>query len=482
MEIEYTEEQLSVIDNALDALIKKREPVFITGPAGCGKSTIASKIAHELFSRDTVKSIYLAAPTHTASRRLTECIVVNGTEKTLHTASTIHRFLGLKLENIKYGKQIWVRDYKTLTYESFIKEGSYLIVDEASMLTDFLFDQLLESCRERIIFLGDSCQIPPVPDGDDRKQLYKFEYYNPKVLTVKNRFELTKVFRQNKSSSLYNLCESIRNLILEEESDCIYDSKHGFMNFVRNLPNDKSIVLDFPQNKVVNTILKFPDTCFIAYGNPTIQKVQSYLPEWYKIGGYAVLDKSISVVYDEKSKTIFNNNDHILLENIIIRDRTRYGINFDLVTGSNLNGRHDFLCPSEPDQFKNQIDQLYNIIKFNEGKLTKKLADEEYELRKNNLDLQTLTNKMINEFLAGVSTLRDARVSTVHKAQGQQWENVIIAYDNIMFSGKNGDKELEKVDKYRKMYAAKMLYTAISRAKKRVIFCMGYNNMDYEPV
>ena len=81
----------------------------------------------------------------------------------------------------------------------------------------------------------------------------------------------------------------------------------------------------------------------------------------------------------------------------------------------------------------------------------------------------------------GVTTIREGRVSTVHRAQGMEWKHVIIAYDNIMFAGKNLTKGKRVKDDHRKIIAMKLLYTAISRAREKVVFCFGYRNDGYNP-
>lgn len=115
----------------------------ITGGPGTGKTTIIKTIL-SILSKYT-KSIFLAAPTGRAAKRMSEA--------TGHVASTIHRMLGFNPE----------KDFENVEK---IK-ADVLILDEASMIDLQLMSTLLDRLPEhiRLIIVGDSDQLPSVGAG-----------------------------------------------------------------------------------------------------------------------------------------------------------------------------------------------------------------------------------------------------------------------------------------------------------------------------
>ena len=122
-----TEKQAQAVEMALT-----HRTVVISGYAGTGKTTVAKTIIEQLERRGL--EVLLLAPTGKASKRLEEA--------TGRTASTIHRAL-----------------YYSMTADVYI-------VDEASMIGIELARDLLKyASGKRVIFLGDTAQLPPVDTG-----------------------------------------------------------------------------------------------------------------------------------------------------------------------------------------------------------------------------------------------------------------------------------------------------------------------------
>lgn len=122
-----TEKQVKAVEMALT-----HRTLIISGYAGTGKTTVAKTIIQELESKGM--DVLLLAPTGKASKRLEEA--------TGRTASTIHR-------SLYYG----------------MRADAY-IVDESSMIGVELAKELLKYANgSRIVFLGDTAQLPPVDTG-----------------------------------------------------------------------------------------------------------------------------------------------------------------------------------------------------------------------------------------------------------------------------------------------------------------------------
>lgn len=151
---------------ALSILNETNESIFITGKAGCGKSTFLS-----YFVSQTEKSYAVLAPTGMAA------INVEG--------ETIHSFFKLPLGFV-HGSNIRKKDP---LMRQKLKTIDIFIIDEISMVrADILdgIDKILKSyCDDskpfggkQMIFIGDLFQLPPIVDND-MKDLYKEFYDTP---------------------------------------------------------------------------------------------------------------------------------------------------------------------------------------------------------------------------------------------------------------------------------------------------------------
>lgn len=145
---------------AFETVTTERNNVFITGPAGCGKSYLVREIVRWAHEND--KHIGVTASTGAAA------ILLGGL--------TIHSFLGIGLarasakdlagKTLRYGKHVAKR----------IARLEMLIIDEISMIGDELFDKISEYMQilrkdprpfggVQMIICGDFHQLPSV-EGD----------------------------------------------------------------------------------------------------------------------------------------------------------------------------------------------------------------------------------------------------------------------------------------------------------------------------
>ncbi len=159
---------------ALQAALKNRVTV-ITGGPGTGKTTLIRGI---LECTQGKNKIVLTAPTGRAAKRMSEA--------TSHEAMTIHRLL-------EYGQNA---DESFSKNESNPIAADLIIVDESSMIDVFLMRALLRALRPdaRIVFIGDSDQLPSVGAGNVLKDMI-----NSSAVPV---IKLTDIFRQSAVSDI----------------------------------------------------------------------------------------------------------------------------------------------------------------------------------------------------------------------------------------------------------------------------------------
>ncbi|GAA0354668.1 ATP-dependent RecD-like DNA helicase [Caldalkalibacillus horti] len=190
--IEYAETQKQAIEKALSSPF-----MILTGGPGTGKTTVIRGVCEiyaelhglSLNPEDYVKKedpfpILLIAPTGRAAKRMYESTGV--------PAVTIHRLLG------------WSGGKEFKHDEDNPIEGKLLIIDESSMMDQWLANQLFRALPEtiQILLVGDQDQLPSVGPGQVLRDLMQSERL-PVV-------ELQEIYRQAEGSSIITLAHQIK--------------------------------------------------------------------------------------------------------------------------------------------------------------------------------------------------------------------------------------------------------------------------------
>ena len=152
---------------ALDQCFNGVDNLFIQARAGCGKSTII-----KLIMKNMKNVVTLSTTGSSASDLASENI----------PAYTIHSFFKIKPVPIFDSEDITTNIGKNL---SVLKKAKIIIIDEVSMMTNQLFDFVLNKMNyllgtnkyefPRLILFGDILQLPPVVDA---KNVAVADYYN----------------------------------------------------------------------------------------------------------------------------------------------------------------------------------------------------------------------------------------------------------------------------------------------------------------
>lgn len=174
---------------------------LLQGYAGTGKTFLMSEVAH--FIRMKGVSLLVTAPTHKAVKVLRRLV------GSLYQYSTIHAALGMKESIDDHGKVSFKNDPK-LGYPA--EKYQIIIVDEASMLDDVIFIELmnLQEKGKKILFVGDPLQIPPVNHA----------YSKPFLKSVQEEFKigvstLKEIIRQEVGNPIIENAFVIRGSIKE---------------------------------------------------------------------------------------------------------------------------------------------------------------------------------------------------------------------------------------------------------------------------
>ncbi|MGE4518237.1 MAG: exodeoxyribonuclease V subunit alpha [Desulfobacteraceae bacterium] len=264
----------------------------VSGGPGTGKTTVTVKIIAvllELMFPETPETI-LCAPTGKAASRLAEA--VNNAVSTLglpeeirssfpSKASTIHRLLGYSPGSEKF---LFNRNNRI--------KADIIIVDEASMIDMKLMACLCEALEDnvRLILLGDRFQLASVSPGsvfgDICGRGEKTGCSKKYIEVLKNFFdqngisqilcsgndeiisdsiaELRKSYRFDEKSGIGKLAEAVKNSDIKTSVD-IFDSGLNDAEFIelKNYSDFKSILLDFADRYYKRLVLSGdPDAAF----------------------------------------------------------------------------------------------------------------------------------------------------------------------------------------------------------------------------
>lgn len=426
---EQREAVLSILKNPISVL---------TGGAGVGKTTTVQLVLRAIYSLNY--NFLLAAPTGRAAQRMQE---VTGFQ-----VQTIHRLLSWSPEENGFSHN-----------ETNPLKTNFLILDESSMIDIFLMKSLLDAVGEgtQVLFIGDPQQLPSVGAGVVLSDFIK----SGKIKVYK----LTKIFRQDDDAiivrSSYDIINGklpeIPNLLENPEEitkkDCFFIDSDFFsksdyekaMKLRSNgLIKDKATVrsLDFKdlttkeKNGIIN--LDFPETIHknhsIFYKKNPLEMIKLLINEIIpkKLGK----DLEIQILTPMKKGKLGNiglNKEIQELLNPLKNEEDKIQGEMELRLGDRIiqtknNYKLDF--------FNGDIGYLTNIF-------SKKSIQVQTNLKKINID--------------EIEFFGDLELSysiTIHKSQGSEfdvviipvtWEHVHMLYNNL-------------------------LYTAITRGKKKVFF------------
>ncbi|MFH1402504.1 MAG: AAA family ATPase [Patescibacteria group bacterium] len=183
-------------------ILKMGKNVFLTGPAGSGKTYLLNQYIDFLKLKKV--PVGVTASTGIAATHM------NGT--------TIHSWSGLGIKN-----QLSTSDIDSLLKKTYLKKRfkytQVLIIDEISMLHSFQLDALDMICRAfkhtdtafggmQIILCGDFFQLPPINKVNEEINFaYKADIWKNMDLQI---CYLDEQYRQNKEDSLLKILNEIR--------------------------------------------------------------------------------------------------------------------------------------------------------------------------------------------------------------------------------------------------------------------------------
>jgi len=411
---------------------------FTVGRAGTGKSTELVKIAKS--------NALVLTPTHKAK----EILIRKGVEH----AQTIHSVLSLVPtidQNVRRGRKI--RKLRKVANVN-LDEIDIVIIDEFSMINTKIADLLLSLLPEHctVHFFGDAYQLPPI-DGDP---IFPLDYTDEENITV-----LTKQYRAD-NIDIVNSFERFARWI--EDGSC----KDLTLD---NLPRitEKELAKRF--NPQTDRIL--------AYTNARVIELNSLIKT-------PSLAKDDDILINGIEAKVFEIGNDSGLPTIFPKIISKGRLNLDKINEVNdeLTKYNGWELLKNEDELIVTIDGNYfNIFYdlehyYNSKTLEKEVIDaQELVIRENNLDEKENLAKWCRINQNGMGVKRRARAwreylshnnyvfdlrypyaTTVHKAQGSEFDTVYIDQVNMKLAVRNG---------YIEQYA-RLMYVALSRAIKNI--------------
>jgi len=410
--------QEAVAKEFFDFLLDPNSTEFgISGPGGVGKTFLMSHLIDDTLPAYTetcyimgVKPMYEEVVMTATTNKAAEVLA----RATGRPTSTYHSFQGLTVKN----------DFKTgesnvIPSKSFtIKRNKIIFIDEASMIDR----QLLKYAREgthnsKLVFVGDADQLLPVKES-------KSPVYSGNIPT----HYLTQQMRTD-NPELKALHQQLRDTV---------EGKTGFLP-IKCVPGVIDWVSDSEMEQLVlDHFTQVTDSRIVAYTNDQVIRYNNYIREANgHVGEYKVGEKLVS-----NSAVKLGVEDRLSIEQeleIIDQDSATRMIkvvgNIELeVRDSSINTGYsgiisDVPVPTDPDYFNQLVKWL--------GK--DKNWEPYFRLKESIPDLRAL------------------HACTVHKSQGSTYDTIFIDATDL-----SSCRQPDMV--------ARLLYVAVSRARKRVVF------------
>ena len=289
----------------------------------------------------------------------------------------------------------WNKDNNTFGINEFNKTNEELIiVDETSMIDTVLFDSLLKGIRKNIklVLVGDEHQLPSVSPGLILNDLINSNKFN--------HIKLNNIYRQSKNSYIPVLASEIKNKNVTD-----YLDKKDDYNFIEcNTRSIKDLIVDIA-NKSINKGLDENNIQILApmyKGEIGIDNLNIILQNIFNPHSNHLKEVVIGTI-------IYRVNDKVLnLVNDV--DKGIYNGDIGFIYDIDINSKSDFI----------KVNFDNNIVSFKKEEL---------------------------------SSIKHAYAITIHKAQGSEFDHVIMPISKT----------------YNKMLYNKLIYTGVSRAKKSLI-------------
>ncbi|AAZ58137.1 DNA helicase/exodeoxyribonuclease V, alpha subunit [Prochlorococcus marinus str. NATL2A] len=417
-------------------LVKSEQIILLSGGPGTGKTSTILQMLLEALTRNPTLSIAMAAPTGKAAKKLKDTIQAGIEDfddpikdKLSNIPSkTLHKWL-------EAGPNGFRRNSQRLLKLDLI------VIDEMSMVDlstiNGLLDALTKSCQ--IILVGDPDQLLPIGSGGIWQILQEKE---TKTNFQSNSVKLTKSYRNKGDIAL------LRNILKDKGVDAFWQllsKKEDSTNTLHYLSSIKSI-----PDPVVRTLVSYRKKL-----KELTENCINYIPDEAWQSSMIEVDQSVEI------QKLFK-----FIDNLLILCPQRYG-------PWGVKKIHEFLLGKRFEKEVHKWGEATPIMaKSNQPEIG--LANGDVGVIIGNgekrrflfnvfSEEQRLVTRLINP--SRLNRYDAAYAMTIHKAQGSEADQVLLLWPTT--SKVSEEKTSNKF--YSDDYEKRMLYTAITRAKKQLM-------------
>ena len=427
---------------------------ILKGYAGTGKTTILSSIINNLWK--IKKSGVLMAPTGRAAKVLSN---YTNTE-----ANTIHKKIYFPKKNSSGNIDFVLQTNKSKNTIFIVDEASMIsstsqnkkLFDTTSLLSD-LIQFVYSGYKCKIIFIGDTAQLPPVnsklsPSLDPD---YLEENYNKNVLSI----ELDEVVRQEVLSGILNNATILRESLIDEDFEEFKFNLSGFNDIIR-LQDGEDIINSLTDSY---NIFGKEETALIVRSNKRANLYNQQI----------------------RNRILFNENELSVGDNLMVVKNNYYWLKSTSEAGFIANG--DIIKILE-------ISRIVDLYDFRFAEVSVQMIDYpkmkpfDTVLMLDTINLETpslnyekanhLYNEVMKDYVSekvkykrflkvknnkyfNALQVKFSYAMTCHKSQGGQWTSVFVEQPYLP----NGiDKDF-----------IRWLYTALTRAKEK-LYLIGFKD------
>jgi hypothetical protein len=479
--ITLTSDQQMVLEN-LEIFLNNDFSIFILkGYAGSGKTTLLKGLVDYL--KEIERKYQLMAPTGRAAK------VIN--QKTGFEATTIHKGI-YSFEDLE---EIESKDKdEPLSFIYYYKirnnpdiEGSILIIDEASMVSDnlsqgeffrfgsgYLLSDILsysrilnEKSKTKIIFIGDPAQLPPI--GMNFSPAMEERYLQEKYKLKSESTEMKEVKRQASYNGILISASKIRKCLTSgffNDFDLIENGKDIFN------PNYESFLDTYKSIQGIKVIIAFKNKTALDL-NMTIRND--------RFGDNLPIQQGDMIIVGSNNYRLGIMNGEFGVVSNVEKEAVSRNIGFYKKDGGAVNillawRQIDLIMPDEKGQSKIVVGYMLENFLCGDNYLKPEEQQALYiDFKNRHPKLKSKTE----EFKEAIKTdpyfncilLKYGYAVTCHKAQGGEWENAFVFWDKG--SGDNYDFYKSEHNKSGKTNPDfyRWAYTAITRASE-CLFCI----------
>ena len=278
-----------------------------------------------------------------------------------------------------------------------------VIIDEVSMLdvplASTLFDAIADNTQ--VIFVGDSNQLPSVGPGNVLYDLMSTPYFK---IT-----RLNQIMRQSADSNIIKLSSMIQSEHIDFRLFTLKNEVYFYNSDSKNIIDNIFLILDR----------------YLATGGDLFNDMQILIPMYAGVAGIDAVNEAIQKRYNKEE------------EKVLIRENKV------------------FKCGDKVLQLKN--DGKLEIMNGDIGKIVDISIGSDADKMIVNFD-----GRNIDYPLTGLDNLTLAYAMSIHKSQGNEFQNVIMPI----------------LPSYTTMLRKKLIYTGVTRAKKKLIILGDINSIN----